>query len=356
MSATELLTSLRAAGFVFEAHEDRLRVYGPADALTPEVQERLQPYKPTILALLAMEQAWAIVEEIAEAGNRKAATALAYDARGVYLAAAQLRAEVRVMVRTAWDPAMRRWARAAERAGHLPEADRFLLEDADEGAESDPAWRRLCLDIARHDVVIERDPTAAEAEELYGAQADSLLTALRPLLADGEWHPQRELFFAPVGPARTVTVSDGDEPYSTPRMHNLIDVRLASRVDLSNGGSEKRAKSHLSDCVEEGERQVFDLAASALGCQARGEGWDREYRLPPPPATLGYRQNPDGPGWIETLERAAACVFHADRPLAPGDTLCCPECRVRLDTTDVGKAVGVGGAVSETARPAAAQS
>ena len=34
-------------------------------------------------------------------------------------------------------------------------------------------------------------------------------------------------------------------------------------------------------------------------------------------------------GWAETPERALACVFHADRALADGDLLFCPECRAR---------------------------
>jgi hypothetical protein len=41
---------------------------------------------------------------------------------------------------------------------------------------------------------------------------------------------------------------------------------------------------------------------------------------PDPPAAIhGY--SCVGSDWAETAERAACCVIHADRPLAPGDTL-----------------------------------
>ncbi|MDP8924703.1 MAG: CHC2 zinc finger domain-containing protein [Chloroflexota bacterium] len=43
---------------------------------------------------------------------------------------------------------------------------------------------------------------------------------------------------------------------------------------------------------------------------------------------LGFVPSTDGPGWVLTPERAASCVAHADRPLAPGDKLFCEPCRV----------------------------
>ena len=47
-------------------------------------------------------------------------------------AAERLHREIRGDVAGEWLPALRAWARAADRAGHLPEADRFLLEDDDD--------------------------------------------------------------------------------------------------------------------------------------------------------------------------------------------------------------------------------
>jgi hypothetical protein len=43
----------------------------------------------------------------------------------------------------------------------------------------------------------------------------------------------------------------------------------------------------------------------------------------------GYRRVPGG--WVETEERAAGCVIHADRPLAPGNLLYCVGCRAAAD-------------------------
>ena len=42
----------------------------------------------------------------------------------------------------------------------------------------------------------------------------------------------------------------------------------------------------------------------------------------------GWRRVPGG--WVETDERAAACVFHADRLLADGDLPFCAGCKARM--------------------------
>ena len=52
-------------------------------------------------------------------------------------------------------------------------------------------------------------------------------------------------------------------------------------------------------------------------------------------AERGWRRSPDG--WVETPERAAACVFHADRALADGDLLFCGGCRARMLGEDGGQ-------------------
>ncbi len=83
---------------------------------------------------IAAEAAWASVERIADAGNVKASAALALDATGAHEEAERLRAEVKGSVLEDWLPAMRRWACAADRAGELPAADRWLLEGADAAA------------------------------------------------------------------------------------------------------------------------------------------------------------------------------------------------------------------------------
>ena len=48
-----------------------------------------------------------------------------------------------------------------------------------------------------------------------------------------------------------------------------------------------------------------------------------------PAQANGYRRVPGG--WVETAERSARCVVHADRPLARGDKLLCAGCRATAD-------------------------
>ena len=68
----------------------------------------------------------------------------------------------------------------------------------------------------------------------------------------------------------------------------------------------------------------------------------------PEVAVNGYRRVPGG--WVETEERAACCVIHADRPLAPGDKLLCAGCRAAADAmpaTDIdGVSLSVPGDVA----------
>jgi hypothetical protein len=75
------------------------------------------------------EALWQRVERIADAGNAKAAAALALDAVGARLEAERLRAEVKTVVLEHWLPAMRRWARSEDALGRLADRDRFLLQD-----------------------------------------------------------------------------------------------------------------------------------------------------------------------------------------------------------------------------------
>jgi TubC N-terminal docking domain len=171
MSAPGLLAELRARGFVLAAAGDRLRIDAPADVLTPELRDRLAADKPRLLAELASEAAWAEVERIADAGNRKASAALALDAAGARDEAERLRAEVCEMVTLDCLPAMRRWARSADRAGQLPEADRFLLDDPDVEAAAG-GWRRVpggwqeTEERARR-CVVHADRRLAEGDRLY---------------------------------------------------------------------------------------------------------------------------------------------------------------------------------------------
>ena len=209
MSATELLATLRADGFLLEANGDHLRVDAPADALTPEVQERLRTCKPTLLALLATEQAWAVVEQIASAGSAKAAAALALDATGAHEEAERLRAEVKGSVLEDWLPAMRRWACAADRAGELPAADRWLLEDADAAAANGyrpvpggwietEARARCCVRHADRPL-LEGDKLyciecRAEADPAHGPETRAALPASETLIVDPVERPGRPCF------------------------------------------------------------------------------------------------------------------------------------------------------------------
>ena len=70
-------------------------------------------------------------------------------------------------------------------------------------------------------------------------------------------------------------------------------------------------------------------------------------------AERGWRRRPDG--WVETPERATACVLHADRAPAGGDLLFCPECRVRIVGEDGGsreRDIGLRCAHGRTRAPA----
>jgi hypothetical protein len=63
---------------------------------------------------------------------------------GDHPAAEQLHREIRGVVAGEWLPALRAWARAADRAGQLPEADRFLLhDDDDDDGEVVDGYRRV---------------------------------------------------------------------------------------------------------------------------------------------------------------------------------------------------------------------
>ncbi len=53
MTATDLLTSCRAAGIILAADGDSLAVDAPAGALTPALRDTLARHKPELLALLA---------------------------------------------------------------------------------------------------------------------------------------------------------------------------------------------------------------------------------------------------------------------------------------------------------------
>jgi len=206
VSATALLATLRADGFVLEANGDSLHIDAPADGLTPEVQDRLRAHKPTILALLDMEQTWTIVERIADAGNVKASAALALDATGAHEEAERLRAEVKGSVLEDWLPAMRRWACAADRAGELPAADRWLLEDADAAAANGyrpvpggwietEARARCCVKHADRPVAPEDKlycvECRAEADPSHGSDTETARPPSETLIVDPRERPGR---------------------------------------------------------------------------------------------------------------------------------------------------------------------
>lgn len=56
MSARALLRDLRDQGVEVEAAGDRLRVRGPADVVTPAMQDTLRKLKPDLLAALQREE------------------------------------------------------------------------------------------------------------------------------------------------------------------------------------------------------------------------------------------------------------------------------------------------------------
>ena len=131
MSPATLLADLRHRGIELAVEGDLLRYRAPKGMLTSDLRQAIAQQKPRLLVELASEAAWAAVEAITDAGNRKVSAALALDAAGAHDEAEQVRAEVRTMVRDAWLPAYRRRARAEHALGRLPEADRFLVEDDD---------------------------------------------------------------------------------------------------------------------------------------------------------------------------------------------------------------------------------
>ena len=142
MSQPTLLDDLRRRGMELAADGPQLRCRAPRGELTPEVRRIIGAHKVTLLAELEAEAAWRIVEEIADAGNRKAAAALALDAVGAHEEAERLRADVRDSVVREWLPAMQDWARAADRAGQLPAVDRWVLEATDDEGAPD-GWQQV---------------------------------------------------------------------------------------------------------------------------------------------------------------------------------------------------------------------
>ena len=140
MSAAALLADLRGRGVELAAAGETLRYRAPKGTMTPDLRQALADHKADLLAELECEAttaALATIEAQLTAGTERV---LALWHAGERAAAAELQAELRRCVGAEWLPAKRRGARALDRLGRLPEADRFLLEGPNDEAEAG-GWR-----------------------------------------------------------------------------------------------------------------------------------------------------------------------------------------------------------------------
>lgn len=92
-----------------------------------------------------------------------------------------------------------------------------------------------------------------------GATPSSVSGRLREMLADGAWHP----FYALYAEARL-----------------LIPPERAVRVEVKAPNNRYGTRLPLEGQVEAGRRSRITSTLSNLGCEVRGTGIAREYRLP----------------------------------------------------------------------------
>ena len=140
MSATELLTTLRARNCELRAAGERLRVEAPVGALPPELRAALAEHKAELLLELEAERARAAVEAINVEMRRRWIRAEQLDQSDDpedRFVAEHHRDEVRGAVTACWLPAMRRWATAEHRLGRLAPEHAWLV-DAGDGKEGHP--------------------------------------------------------------------------------------------------------------------------------------------------------------------------------------------------------------------------
>jgi TubC N-terminal docking domain len=171
MTAAELLADLRRRGVALAPKGDRLSVDAPKGAVTDELRRSITDHKADLLALLEAGAATAELGRIEADLTAKNARLLELCAGDDRAAADRLQAQIRAIVGGEWLPAKRREARALDRLGRLPEADRFLLEDPDEGVGVD-GYRRVprgwaeTEERSRH-CVVHADRALAPGDRLY---------------------------------------------------------------------------------------------------------------------------------------------------------------------------------------------
>ncbi len=79
------------------------------------------------------------------------------------------------------------------------------------------------------------------------------------------------------------------------------------------------------------ETPLSTPVSSVLSVDQRNSGAEigDSWGIAPVAEMNGWRRNPDGPGWVETPERAARCAFN-DGPLAEGNPALCAACYARI--------------------------
>lgn len=146
MSPPVLLEDLRRRGVAVSADGEHLRCRAPKGTLTRELLAAIGEHKATLLAELEAEVAEADLARIEAELTAQHHRILALYEAGDRPAAEQLQAEIRTRIDPEWTGAKRRHARALDRVGRLPEADRWLLQDPPASSsvwEPDPhgGWR-----------------------------------------------------------------------------------------------------------------------------------------------------------------------------------------------------------------------
>jgi hypothetical protein len=171
VSALAALADLRARGVELRADGDLVRYRAPKGTLTPQLRRALADYKAELLAELEAEAARGELDRIEAGLAERNGRLLALYRAGDRAAAERLHAEVHETVTLEWLPAMRRRARAADRAGQLPDADRFLVDDPDVEAAAG-GWRRVASGWAETPArarrcVVHADRALAAGDRLY---------------------------------------------------------------------------------------------------------------------------------------------------------------------------------------------
>ena len=180
MSTPVLLEDLRRRGVAVSADGEHLRCRAPRGTLTRELLAAIGEHKATLLAELEAEAAAGALAHIEAELTAEHHRIFALYEGGDRAGAAQLQAKIRTRIVQQWTGAKRRHARALDRVGRLPAADRWLLEDPPATSsvwEPDPhgGWRETAEAAVR---CVRCPASLAEGDRLF---CDEHRSACRPL-------------------------------------------------------------------------------------------------------------------------------------------------------------------------------